>query len=96
MTIPTRKEKHGGQSKTEITLQDPSLYQPDPSLESHWQQLQFVSNLPVIRAKIGVDSSEHEVQCMIDSGDLILPHQLLLEHAHEDYLLSFWKQVLQP
>ncbi len=73
MTIPKRKEQHGGRSEAEIKLEDPSLYQPDPSLESHWQELQFVRNLPVIRARIGVDSSEHEVQCMIDSGEETFP-----------------------
>ena len=71
MTIPKRKEQHGGRSKTEIKLQDPSTYQSDPCLDSHWQELQFVSNLPVIKARIGVDSSEHDVQCMIDSGEAI-------------------------
>ena len=69
MTIPKRKEQHSGQSKTDIRLEDPSLYQPDPSSDSHWQELQFVSNLPVIKARIGVDSKEHDVQCMIDSGE---------------------------
>ena len=68
MTIPKRKEQHGGQSKTDIKLEDPSLYQPESSLDSHWQELQFVSNLPVIKARIGINSSEHDIQCMIDSG----------------------------
>ena len=69
MTIPKQEMKpHSKQRETQIELEDPSLYTPDPNLEHHWQHLQFVSNLPVIKATIGVKSNEHDVHCMIDSG----------------------------
>lgn len=66
MTIPKRKGLRNSQA--DIKIEDPSVYTPDPALESHWQDLEFISNLPVIKARIGVQSEQHDVQCMIDSG----------------------------
>lgn len=65
MTIPKRQ---GLRSMTELKIHDPSNYVSDPSMESHWQTVKFVSNLPVIKATISIDSQKHDVQCMIDSG----------------------------
>ena len=72
MTIPAQTERKRQYTEIDIRVEDPSLYTPDPLMKARWQSLEFVCNLPVIKAKLNVDSCEEDVRLMVDSGELML------------------------
>ena len=52
----------------DIRLHNPETYEPAESLQPFWHELEFISNLPILRCSIGVEGGAHGIQLMIDSG----------------------------
>ena len=66
MDIPFSAQRSG---RIDIHVHDPSTYEAPAELQGFWHNLEFVSSLPLIKASIGANGSEHSVRLMIDSGD---------------------------
>lgn len=89
MTVPRRSERKGQNTEIEIKVEDPSHYTPDASLESSWQAVQFVCNLPVIKGTVSVDSKDQDVRFLVDSGELAATVLLCTDWAAVGRKLAF-------
>ena len=69
MHIPASESLKG---TVQIRLEDPALSQgsdhQDPDEDPRWQDLDFVSSLPIVKGRIGAGDQQHEVSFMVDSG----------------------------
>jgi len=79
MRIPRSESMRG---VVQIQVEDPALSEgsdhPVPDEDPRWQGLDFVSSLPIVKARIGAGDREHEVRFMIDSGEASSAYSVLL------------------